>query len=192
MPTINEVWEQAVQVNANLAQLHNDLTALRNEADETNSRLESLEQLTGEGFASLADGVVALQARADVANLLLDVLVKQGAAVLCNLEKLSQLTCRLLEESVQQTASGARAADGIEALVHMMATAHPQAGLAWKREQEMNAKMDECCPPEPGEPPCRYEPCPAPAEPKWDRPKLYESFQLKARDVRGKGRRAPK
>ena len=46
MPTINEVWEQAQQINANLATLHNDLTTLNNRSNLTNTRLNDLLTLT--------------------------------------------------------------------------------------------------------------------------------------------------
>ena len=192
MPTINEVWEQAVQVNANLAQLHNDITALRNRADETNARLGDIEQVTADGFASLAQGLVALQSRADIANVLLDTLVKQGSTVICNLEKLSDLTCKLLQESVKQTAFEARTAAGIEGLVHMTATSQPEAGLAWKRQQELQAKMDECCPEKPPAPPCTYQPCPAPDLPKVEYPKPYQGFEPREHGSRGSGARDPR
>ena len=43
MPTINEVWEQALLINANLATLHNDQVDLKNCCALTNQRLAALD-----------------------------------------------------------------------------------------------------------------------------------------------------
>jgi len=82
MPTINEVWEQAQEINANLVIVHNDLTGLQTAVDgrldnaigqlqQVNTRLQDLRAVVASGLASLSAGIAGLQQRQDVTNNLL-------------------------------------------------------------------------------------------------------------------------
>lgn len=177
MPTINEVWEQAVQINANLATLHNDMVAIRQRADATNAWLQDVRSLVAAGLDSLADGVVALQARQDLANKLLAVLLQLTETEICNLEKISANTCRSLNEAVRQTALQESSTSSLADLARMFASAHADAALELARAKEQEARMEACCPEKPPAPPCDYERCPSPKIPKLDSPEKYRGFE---------------
>jgi len=199
MPTINEVWEQAQQINANLVTvqgelttIHGDLTGLQQEVDESNDWLGEIRQLTANGFAALATGIVGIHTRQDISNDLLWVLIQQMQSALCNLEKISQNTCRLVTESVKQTEIQRATAASTADLRQMYASANPAAALELARAREQEKRMDECCPPPRPKPACSYEPCPAPQIPERRRPPGWDGFhpgpsQVEDRD----GRRGP-
>jgi septal ring factor EnvC (AmiA/AmiB activator) len=177
MPTINEVWEQAQQINANLATIHNDMVAIRQRADQTNAWLQDVRGLVAAGLDSLADGVVALQARQDLANKLLAVLLQLTETEICNLEKISANTCRSLNEAVLQTALQKDSTASLADLARMFASAHTDAALELARAKEQKARMDECCPERPPAPPCNDERCPTPKIPKLESPERYKGFE---------------
>ena len=174
MPTINEVWEQAQEINANLVIVHNDLTGLQAAVDgrldnaigqlqQVNARLQDLRAVVASGLASLSAGMAGLQQRHDVTNNLLLLHAHQFETMICILEKIARNTCAIQNESHIQTALQTSIEKSAAAESHMFATVHAEAALELAREQEQKAAIDRCCPPKPEPPPCVDQPCPAPA-----------------------------
>ena len=190
MPTINEVWEQAQQINANLGTLHNDLTTLNNRSNLTNARLNDLLTLTVEtndwledirqtvntGFLAMAAGISGIIARQDITNQLLHFQSQQQQTMICILEHISQNTCQLLDQASMQTDLQRTMAHDTKALHHMFATANPEAALEYRRHLEDRRRLEECCPPEPRQPACEYQPCETPKEIRPRQPKEFEGF----------------
>jgi hypothetical protein len=178
MPTINEVWEQALQINANLATIHNDITTLLTRVDQANQRLLGLEGIANAGFLAMADGIAGLEARQDLGNQLLAFQAEQQATIICLLEKISRHTCGTWNEAARQTALEVRIEGHAEALDHMFASSHADAALAYRRHLEDEAQIERCCPPEPDRPVCRDEPgCPAPKRPALENPKPFGGYR---------------
>ena len=50
-------------------------------------------------------------------------------------------------------------------LKQLYALANPAAAVEQHRLEELERKIEECCPPKLPKPPCVYEPCPAPGKP---------------------------
>jgi hypothetical protein len=198
MPTINEVWEQAQQINANLVTLHNDLTSLNNccsttnqhlnalisRVEETNDWLEEVRQLVNDGFAAMAAGFASVNARQDITNILLRLQIEQNKTMICIMEYISRNSCELLNHSERQTAFQEKIAGYIFAVRHMFATSNPEAALTFDREEEQRQRIEECCPPEPEELPCTYESCPKPEEVREQTPPLYAGFEARATKVK--------
>lgn len=191
MPTINEVWEQALLINANLATVHNDLTALNNccqtssgrlqeivnRLDVNNQRLQQIRDIADHGFTALADGLAGVQARQDITNQLLFFQAQQQRTMICILEKISHHTCEIWNESDHQTEIEGELLSESQALAHMFASAHADAALAYRRHLEDAAELAECCPPKPRKPPCSYEPCPEPKLPDRRQPEPFEGYR---------------
>jgi hypothetical protein len=190
MPTINEVWEQALQINANLAILHNDQIDLKNccntsvqrlqvdlaDTTETNDWLEELRSVMAAGFTAMAAGFAGMHQRQDLTNQLLWMHTQQHQTMICILEKISRNTCALLNESTRQTQFQDQITDSVQGLDHMFATVHPDASLVRQREEEQRLAIERCCPPDQPQDPCSYEECPAPS-PTEPRPVArYEGF----------------
>lgn len=176
MPSINEVWEQALQINANLVTVHHDLEALKScctdelaTLHEQRDWLEAIHVRLGEGFANLSDGLAGVQSRQDVTNHLLKYQVLQNQTMICLLEKIARNTCDLSSDAERQTRIQTGLATDLGALVAMTETVHPDAALVQRRAVEQRRALDKCCPPEPARPRCTFEPCREPelaAEPK--------------------------
>ena len=206
MPTVNEVWEQALQINANLATIHNDLTGLQNcctatnqqltglvqQSDETNDWLEELRQVLADGLATLSAGIAGIHARQEITNQLLAFQAQQQQTIICILENISRNTCGLLNESDRQTGLQRALRAAVDGIEYMYATANPEAGLTFQREQERRAELERCCPPKPAPDRCTYEPCPQPKPFEPERPERYPGYvAVPSRVVRVRRERAP-
>lgn len=173
MPSINEVWEQALAINANLAIVHNDLLdlktccvdtnskldQLRVRADESNDWLEEVRDLLSSGFATMASGFEGVHQRQDISNQILVFQARQLQTVICVLENISRNTCALVNTSDAQLRQQTEATESVGALRHMYATANPDAALVLSRADEDAARMAKCCPDKPVPPPCTYQAC---------------------------------
>ncbi|WP_305043111.1 hypothetical protein [Geoalkalibacter sp.] len=202
MPTINEVWEQALLINANLATLHNDqidlknccaltnqrLAALDAGNQETNDWLEDIRKVLGEGFAAMASGISGVHVRQDLANRLLLHLSEQQRTVICLLEKIADNTCALVNQSHRQTALQTTLNTGMQAVAHMYASTNPDAALQHQRAQEQQHKLEKCCPPRPLEDPCRPAPCPQPPAIDLPAPKEFEGYRAEPPKVKRRPR----
>jgi hypothetical protein len=197
MPTINEVWEQALQINANLASIHNDmnaccqaeqaqLTSLQAQVGVTNQRLAELEAIANAGFSAMAAGFAASNARQDLTNQILLYQAQQGETLICLLEKIARHTCGTWNEETLQTGLERRLVSHAEALAHMFATSHADAALVYDRHRDDQAKLERCCPPPADRLPCQDEaPCPKPERPRFERPEPYGGYQPPRREEPG-------
>jgi hypothetical protein len=183
MPTINEVWEQALLINANLGTLHNDQGDVKQRLDEANDWLAEIRTVLADGLTAIADGLAGIQARQDAANQILLFQAQQQEAMICILERISLNTCLLLNEADRQTDLQRGIRGAAEHLEHMYATGHADGALALAREQEQRARVDACCPPQPAPLPCAYEPCPAPKALRPEVPPAYRGYRAEASRV---------
>lgn len=198
MPSINEVWEQALQINANLVVLHHDVDGLEgiatnqlNELEEHTDWLEAIHVVLGDGFANLANGIAGVQARLDLSNALQRYQILQNQTIICLLDKIARNTCDILTEEDQQTRLQKAIADDVDALRHMEATVHPDAALVLQRALEAKKEAERCCPPPKPVPRCSFEPCPAP--PKLDAkdpPRAVEAYVPAKRARKAKSTRS--
>jgi hypothetical protein len=183
MPTINEVWEQAQQINANLVTLHNDLVQSLACCSDTNLRLADIQTTLNDGFTSMVNGLNAVAQRQDQTNLVLAYQAAQNQTIICILENISRNTCGILNEADEQTDLQRNLERDFDAVRHMFATANSDAALTHERYLEERRRVEACCPPDPRTPPCEYKPCPEPKALK-DKKHSDEMAEFKKRAVR--------
>lgn len=197
MPTINEVWEQALQINANLVIVHNDLTGLQTAIgarldnltgleQETNARLHDLRNVVAGGLGSLSLGIAGLQQRQTITNQLLQFQTQQQETIICILEKIARNTCAIQNEAHEQTGLQKNVAENAASIRHMFSTQHPGAALELDREMEQRREIERCCPPQPPAAPCVDQPCPVPARPEVRPPDNYPVYNPPPEDVPGR------
>jgi hypothetical protein len=134
MPSVDDVYNQLLQVNGHLATLHNDLVNLTSE-------LVTIGQYTNQALYQND---------------------QQNDTIICILEHISQNTCALLNQAALQTAAQTHMERDIDGLEGMFATANPGAALERERLHRLEEKIEKCCPPTPPTPPCTFTKCPAP------------------------------
>ena len=157
MPSVNDVYNQLLQVNTNLSSLIN---AVNNVTSAVNNVTAAVNQVNG----TLNNGFGELVTIGNYTNQALYQNDQQNATMICELEHISKNTCALLNESAVQTALQTAMAADIDGLEQMFATANPGAALELERLAALKAQVEQCCPPRKPPPPCDYAPCPAPAQ----------------------------
>jgi hypothetical protein len=150
MPSVNDVYNQLLQVNSSLTSLINAV----------NNATAAVNQVNG----TLNNGFGELVTIGNYTNQALFQNDQQNVTMICALEQISKNTCALLNESAAQTALQTVMAADIDGLENMFATANPAAALEIERLAALKAQVEKCCPPPKPTPPCDYKPCPAPAE----------------------------
>jgi hypothetical protein len=143
MPSVDDVYNQLLQVNSNLSSLINAVNNVTSAVNNGFSELVTIGNYTNQALYQND---------------------QQNVTIICALEQISKNTCALLNESAAQTALQTAMAADLDGLEQLFATAHPGAALELERLAALKAQVEVCCPPKKPPPPCDYRPCPAPAQ----------------------------
>ena len=131
------------------------LDGVNSRLDEVKAKLDLLGQTLSWGFGQLIT-------IGNYTNEALSQNAKQNDTIICILEQISKNTCELLNESHTQTGLQTTIKNNTTELAELFAASHAEAALARQKQEALRKQIEECCPPEVPEPPCKYQPCPAP------------------------------
>jgi hypothetical protein len=162
MPSINDVFNELVQANARLLQLHNDLIDVKASTDAVKGSVDQVNASVNTGFTNVVQRLQAVIAQQTVTNQALVHLSQQSDTIICVLENISRNTCSLLNEAHTQTGLQASIQKSAAGLLELFKSVHPGAALELQRHEDLQKQILECCPPESPRPVCTYEPCEAP------------------------------
>lgn len=183
MPTVQDVYDQLVTLNAQVTGLHNDavglattttsvgdgvtavevsVEAVRTAVRSTDAAVRGVDQTLEDGFTVLTEGIAVLAGLGAQQIRVLNHVSQQQDAVLCFLDQLARITCVLLNESHDQTTLLRAALDRVDSLTTMYETDHPGAALSVLRQQQVKTELERCCPPKVEPPVCDYQGCPLP------------------------------
>jgi hypothetical protein len=151
MASLNDAYNQLVEANAHLATLHADVEAVNTSVQEGTAATEA-------GFAGL-DNLVQFT------NQLLYYEIEQNQTIICILEKISKHTCELVNQAGLQTSAQEAMRSDLADLRHLFELSNPAAAVEQHRLQDLNRKIEACCPPPIPPAPCHYEPCKEPGPP---------------------------
>lgn len=154
-PTVTDVFNQLVLANGKLDQIDT------NTFGQT-AALNSINGAVNQGFHDTDNSLKTIALINIEAVKLLFHLTQQADTMICALEKISENTCKILTEVSTQTELQKQLRDDVAALRYIAESEHPEAVLERSRHIELQESIDECCPPEPEEPACEYEPCDRP------------------------------
>lgn len=159
MASISDVFNALNDIKGKLDTLHVDETNNGQKQDATNNKLDQLGQtVTNVGTAVDGRFVQVLQQQ-QLSNQLVLHLTRQQETVICILEHISRNTCELVNlgtnelKSIQAIEEYARVASAI------LRGANSNVALDLADRDELERKLEECCPPKPVPPACVYEPC---------------------------------
>jgi hypothetical protein len=158
MATLNDAYNQLVAANAQLTTIHSDLQAVNTSEQEVNTSVQATTTAVEAGFAQLSTLV-------GHTNQLLGYEILQNDTIICNLAKIAQQTCALVNQAALQTAAQQSMQEDLQDLKQLYALANPAAAVEQHRLEALERKIEQCCPPKPPAPPCVYEPCPTPGKP---------------------------
>ena len=165
MPSIDDVFNQLVEANGNLQELHTDIVNLQTCCQQGNFLLGQINATLNAGFANMSQGMQALITLSEYTAQALYDNDGQNAIMICLLDKIAREVCSLLNEAHVQTRLQTTIESDSEALVQLYESAYPAAALELERQKKLEKEIRECCPPEPEPPACVYEPCPDAPEP---------------------------
>jgi hypothetical protein len=148
MPSIDDVYAELQNVNTNLRTVQAELTQVNNSVNT--------------GVAGVLQGMQKLIELAIYGDQALAHLSQQDDTIICNLEKVSEQTCALLNEAHTETELQRSIAKSSATLVELYKSAHAAGALEIERLERLQKLLLECCPPDKPKPVCIYEPCKAP------------------------------
>jgi hypothetical protein len=155
MPSADDLFNQLVAANDRLEAVKANLLDVKAATDAVKGAVDQVNGTLTSGFGQL----VVL---GEYANEALSQNAKQNDTIICILEHIAKNTCELLNQSVIQTRLQTEVDKNMAALADMYKTVHAEAALERERLEALKRQIEECCPPPQPEPPCHYEPCPAP------------------------------
>ncbi len=157
MATLNDAYNQLVAANSQLTTLHGDLQTVNTSEQDINTSVKAATSAVEAGFTQL-DTLVTFT------NQLLAHEVQQNDTIICNLAKIAQQTCELVNQAVLQTAAQQAIREDLSDLKQLYELANPAAAVEQHRLEALERKVELCCPPKPPKPPCVYQPCPTPGQ----------------------------
>jgi hypothetical protein len=157
MPSAQDVLNAINGVNNRLDGTNNRLDDVKTQLDLLHQSIEKVNQTLNWGFSQL----ISL---GNYTNQALFHNNKQNETIICILEHISKNTCELWNESHKQTSLQINIDKNTTTLAELFAATHAEAALTRQREQALKKQIEECCPPEPESPPCKYQVCLAPGD----------------------------
>jgi hypothetical protein len=152
MASISDVFNALNDIKGKLDQLHADEITEHGKLDAVVNAVNTAPT----GITSRLDQLVGAETQA--AQIALH-MPRQNEAILCAIEHVSRNTCELVMLADRQL----EALHGVQASTRTSAeilrTVHADASLELDRRDELQARVDKCCPPEPRKPRCGYDRC---------------------------------
>lgn len=158
MATLNDAYNQLVAANAQLTTIHSDLQTVNTSLQDVDTSVQATTTAVDTGFA-------ALNSLVGFTNQLLTYEIAQNDTIICNLAKIAQQTCELVNQATLQTAAREAMREDLHDLKQLFELANPAAAVEQHRLEELESRIAKCCPPKVPAAPCVYQPCPAPAKP---------------------------
>lgn len=157
-------------VKTNTASTASRLQDTNNKLDALNGRVDTLTAVDQAGFANLSSGLAVVIARQEEAINLLDINRRQNDTIICWLETIADLLCRQLHRLNTQVELQKLMAEQLVRLTAVTELVHPREFIEVSHRNDLTARIDACCPPEPERPEECYAGCKAPEHRPFDRP----------------------
>ena len=166
MPTIgdiaNEINNTLAQIQTNTASAADTAVAIKGDTADIKTEIATLDTTFQTGVAELGGGLFAIWEVEKEVDVLLADGVQQNTAIICWLEKSAELLCRILRRVDTLIDVDTVTKDAILKTSELVDLVHAREALEVRKQAELRARIDACCPPPvPPPEPC-YDPCPEP------------------------------
>lgn len=162
MPSIQDVVDQANarfdEASAKLETLVQNTGAIANNTAAINAGVHTMDAHLQSGLANLSGGLFALIQLEKASLALQEHNRKQNDTIICLLDHSNEMLCGITRKLSRQLALSEGILGSVRRTEEIVARVHAGAAADHDRLAALNAKIEECCPPEP--PP--LEPCPGP------------------------------
>ncbi len=158
----SDTSDTAALIKGDTADLKTRLDGTNSRLDGTNNRLDGIRGSLDAGFSFLGQGLFAILEAQREGNAHLDTQVDQNHVIICWLVKIADVLCRQLRTLEADLEVHRDVLATLQTLEAVLGLVHSREAIEVQREQELAAKIEQCCPPcEQPPQPC-FEPCRAP------------------------------
>jgi len=129
---------------------------IRNELIQSNNRLSQIDNTLNLGFSNISQGIFTLVQLQLAALNLLDHHRKQNDVIICELVNNNKLLCNIKRKMGMQLQLAEQSLASTERIEGILERVYCSESADYDRQQEIEQKIEDCCPPEPP----RKEKCP--------------------------------
>ena len=158
----NEVTGLLEEVRDNTGTTASRVEQTNDRLDELAAKIDTLVEVNRTGFANLSGGIAVLIDRQDVTNHLLEQNRRQNDTMTCWLSTIAELLCRQLRRLDAQVELQRLLAEKLTLLTAVGELVHPREYIEVGHRDDLAARIERCCPPEPDRPEPCYDGCPTP------------------------------
>jgi hypothetical protein len=166
MPSLQDVANQILgvlnQVQTNTAASANTELQIKGDTANINTKLDTIESTLQAGFLSVEQGLFAILEQEKETNSLLITEVAQNRTIICWLTNIADVLCRIMRKTNTEVDLQTDMLEMLEHLEKIEELVHAEAAVEVRREERLEAKIEECCPPPQVPPEPCYEPCVSP------------------------------
>jgi hypothetical protein len=159
---LEDVRDNTATTADRVQQTNDRLDNLNAKVDEVNAQLDGLTQVLAVGLANLSQGLGLVIDRQDVTNHLLDANREQNDTIICWLAAIADVLCRSLHRQNTQVELQRELVKDLARLTAVTELAHPRETLDVSHRDDLDARIEACCPPEPERPEDCYDACRTP------------------------------
>ncbi len=158
----NEVRGLLEEVRDNTGSTASRVEQTNTKLDDLNSKIDTLVGVNQAGFANLSSGIAVMIDRQDATNHLLDANRRQNDTMICWLTTIAELLCRHLHRLDTQVELQRLLAEKLTLLTAVAELVNPREFIEVGHRDDLAARIERCCPPEPEQPEPCYDGCPKP------------------------------
>jgi hypothetical protein len=166
MPSLQDVANQILgvlnQVQANTAASATTELQIKGDTADIKTKLDGIESTLQNGFLSVDQGLFAILEQEKETNSLLIAEVAQNNTIICWLTNIADVLCRIMRKTNTEVELQTHMRDVLEHLAKIEELVHSEAAVQVERDERLETKIEECCPPTEPPPEVCYEPCESP------------------------------
>lgn len=158
----NQINNTLDQINTNTQDTATTAGQIKGDTADIKIRLDNIKTSLEAGVLLLANGLFAILESSKQANALLEANVQQNETIICWLQTQANLLCRILHRENTQIELQAKIRDAVVKQEQILELVHARETLEVNRSDELQAKIDACCPPDAPCPEHCYDACRSP------------------------------
>jgi len=161
----NSILNDLNAIQTNTGNTDNDVLQVKADTGALNLKLAHLISVNESGFFNLSQGLYAIVGQQFITNQQLQFEILQNETIICWLQTIANLLCdikRILEASKEDADQILELLSRLEQILELV---HGAEAIEVHAREELEERIEKCCPPEHPEPPPCFEPCEGPKRP---------------------------
>ena len=143
----NQINNTLTQINQNTQDTANTSALIKGDTADIKTKLDGLTAVTQAGFTQVGLGLFAILEAQKKGNSLAEAQVEQNKTIICNLENANDLLCRISRKLSVQILLQEEIRDHTKRVRKITELVHAREAGNVARLEEIEKRIDECCPP---------------------------------------------